>query len=105
MGSLGLWGDGVKLGMHQYFAAEHLGAARLMAEKAREREGECLGDPERDHGIDWDLRSYALHLRCTGCVPRMNPYGDERRRIWPCELLLIQPGALAGLVSEDEQAP
>jgi len=52
MGSLGLWGDGVKLGMHQYFAAEHLGAARLMAEKAREREDECLGDPERDHGID-----------------------------------------------------
>src|SRR6516225_8081225 len=35
----------------------------------------------------------------------MNPYGHERRRIWPCGLVLLQPGALAGLVSEDEQAP
>lgn len=54
-----LWSDGgPSLGMHQYFAGEHLGAARLMAERAREREDYCLSRGEL--GVDWDLRAYTL---------------------------------------------
>jgi hypothetical protein len=49
----------VRLGMHQYFAADHLGAAKLMAQKCRQREDQCV-NAEDPPVIDFEIRSYAL---------------------------------------------
>lgn len=49
----------VRVGSHQYFASDHLGAAKLMAEKCQQREDECLDD-EDPPVIDFETRAYAL---------------------------------------------
>ena len=45
-------------GRHQYFAAEHIRAAKLMAYKCRQREDERL--TEELPFVDFEVRSYAL---------------------------------------------
>lgn len=47
-----------RIGLHYYFASDHLRAASLMADHCRRREDECLENAKR--GIDFETRSYAL---------------------------------------------
>lgn len=48
----------VRLGMQQYFAADHIRSAKLMADKCRHREDECVND--NPPVLDFEIRSYAL---------------------------------------------
>lgn len=47
-----------KVGFHQYFAGEHLSAAKFMADSCQRREHQCAQD--RRSGIDTEARYYAL---------------------------------------------
>jgi hypothetical protein len=44
--------------MHQYFAADHIRSAKLMADKCRQREDKCVND--NLPVLDFEIRSYAL---------------------------------------------
>ena len=48
----------MRLGTHQYFAADHIRSAKLMADKCRHREDECVND--KLPVLDFEIRSYAL---------------------------------------------